>query len=245
MGTPSSALVYLDAIKDAVSRFNPKEVYLVHNHPSGNVTPSPQDYDLLRKFKKSIGNIAKEGIIINTISGEYSIFNIDNQFINEKTELLLPKEKIKKINVLKFDKQLFYNNIEYNQIKSVSDIASIVSCQRLNSGNNLSLLILNRMNFVTANIHLEYSEVDINKLSEDLILYTTRFGGSAAIIYGRSEEFSKQPVFVKKMEDLIKAIKDKSDVRLLDFINIKSMPVIDLFEKKELEFESAREKLIM
>jgi len=97
------------------------------------------------------------------------------------------------------------------------------------------------MNIVTANIHLEYSEVDINKLSEDIILYTTRFSGSEAIIYGRSEEFSKEPTFVKKMEGLMKELKDKSDVHLLEFINIKSMPVIDLFDKKELEFESAQE----
>jgi N12 class adenine-specific DNA methylase len=235
MGSFVGSIVYTEAIKDAASRFNSKEVYFIHNHPSGNLTPSQADIEMCKKFKTSLGSIAKDGIIIDTISGEYTVFS-ENE---KKIELIrTPEGQTKKLNTFKFDKQVFSKNIEKKQIKSSADVASIVSSQRLNSGNNLSLLILSRQNVVTANIHLEYSDVNEKKLAEDMVLYTTRFGGTQAIIYGRSKEFSNEASFVNKIEGLKKSLKEKADVCLIDFINVKSGPQIDLFTNKGMEIES-------
>jgi DNA repair protein RadC len=242
MGSFVGSIVYTEAIKDAASRFNSKEVYFIHNHPSGNLMPSQADLEMCKKFKSALGSIAKDGIIIDTISGGYSVFGGDE---NKTDFIKTPEGPTKKLTVHKFDTQVFSENIEKKQIRSSEDVASIVSAQRLNSGNNLSLLILSRQNVVTANIHLEYSEVNEKRLAEDMVLYATRFGGTQAIIYGRSDEFNKEQSFSKKIEGLKKDLKDKADVCLIDFINVKSGPQIDLFTSKELEIDSAADRGLM
>jgi DNA repair protein RadC len=242
MGSFVGSIVYMEAMKDAVSRFDSQAVYFIHNHPSGALNPSAADIDICKRFKTAFGSIAKDGIIIDTISGEYGVFGGDD---NKTESINTPESITKKVKVYKFDKQVFSENVTKKQIKSSEDVASIVSSQRLNSGNNLSLLILSRQNVVTANIHLEYSEVNTKTLAEDMILYSTRFGGTQAIIYGRSDEFSKEQSFTKKIEGLKNDLKAKADVSLIDFINIKTGPEIDLFTEKKIQFESAQDKGLM
>jgi hypothetical protein len=227
MGYYFASYIYIEAIKEAVSRFNSKEVYFIHNHPSGNLTPRAADLDIYRKFKKAMGSIAKDGININNIGWEYSLFGGDENIAEMKTL----EGNTKNVIMKNYNKIVFLINIDMKQIKNSAGVANFVSAQRSNTGNNLSMLILSGQNIIKANIHLEYSEFDEKKLAEDIILYSTGFGGSQVILYGRSNEFSKEDSFVNKITGLMKDIKDKADINLLNYINIKCAPDEDLISR--------------
>ena len=93
MGYYFASYLYIEAIKDAASSFNSKEVYFIHNHTSGNLTPRAADIDICRKFKKALGSIAKDGININNIGWEYSLFGGDEN----EAEMKTPKGKTKNV----------------------------------------------------------------------------------------------------------------------------------------------------
>ena len=93
-------------------------------------------------------------------------------------------------------------------------------------------MILSRQNVVTANIHLEYSEVNEKRLAEDMVLYATRFGGIRQSYMVALMNLIKRQSFSKKIEGLKKDLKDKADVCLIDFINVKSGPQIIYLQAK-------------
>jgi hypothetical protein len=182
---------------------------------------------MCRKFKKALGCLAKDWIIIDTISGKYSVIG-GNENMTDITET--PEGSNKRINVLKFDKQVFSKNVECRQIKTSAYVASLVSSQRFNTENKLSILILNDQNIIRANIHLEYSVINVQALIEDIILYSTHFGGTQAIVYGRTAEFHDEST-KNKVNELHKELKAKANVNLIQFLNSKYLPDLDLIKK--------------
>jgi len=227
MGYYFASYIYIETIKNTASRFNSKEVYFVHNYPLGDIFTREADIDICRKFKKTLGNIAKDGVNINSVGGEYSIFGRYEDEAAIRTQYGFSRM----LYVAEFDNQGFYKNIESKQIKNYTDVASIISWQRLNTGNNLSLLILNNQYVIMSNIHLDYSDVNEKKIVEDTILYSINFGGTQVIIYGRSNEFGKTQLFNNKFQVIKKELKDKANVNLIDFINMKGVPDLDLIKR--------------
>jgi len=227
MGYYFASYIYIETIKNTASRFNSKEVYFVHNYPLGDIFTREADIDICRKFKKTLGNIAKDGVNINSVGGEYSIFGRYEDEAAIRTQYGFSRM----LYVAEFDNQGFYKNIESKQIKNYTDVASIISWQRLNTGNNLSLLILNNQYVIMSNIHLDYSDVNEKKIVEDTILYSINFGGTQVIIYGRSNEFGKTQSFNNKFQVIKKELKDKANVNLIDFINMKGVPDLDLIKR--------------
>ena len=95
--------------------------------------PSQADLEMCKKFKSALGSIAKMELSLIHQRG-YSVFGGDE---NKTDFIKTPEGPTKKLTVHKFDTQVFSENIEKKQIRSSEDVASIVSAQRLNSGNNL------------------------------------------------------------------------------------------------------------
>ena len=76
-GERSFSLINSDAIIHGAIRCDAKDVYFVHNHPSGNIAPSPQDIQIYSRLSEGLsyhGINLKEGVIINTNTGKYGIF---------------------------------------------------------------------------------------------------------------------------------------------------------------------------
>lgn len=52
-GIPTQAEVYSRKVMEEALRFSASAIVVVHNHPSGETTPSEQDIDTTRKLKQS------------------------------------------------------------------------------------------------------------------------------------------------------------------------------------------------
>ena len=68
---------------NAANRLQAKEIYLVHNHPSGSSTPSKADINIVAKLKRGFEpmGIDVKAIIINLDSGKYLIFDEDGSAV--------------------------------------------------------------------------------------------------------------------------------------------------------------------
>lgn len=227
MGTYNATLIDYNPIRDGINRFNPDKVYVVHNHPSGNLNPSLMDRNVLEKLRDNYGDIIQEGIIINTTSGYYSTF--DDYSKLETGALESDSKNQIKHKVLKFDKQLFYNGSNnLKQVATSKEIAEFISLQRLADIPKVGAIILNRSNHITANIHIPITEIN-EKTRNELINYLSssvaRFGGTHVVGYGKINHISRE--LQEEMKIIQKALKNE-DVYLLDFINVKSSPNIDI-----------------
>lgn len=85
-GSGISTVVDLKSILTGINKFNSKKVFLIHNHPSGNLMPSKEDFRLAVNVCKCLNplKIAVESMIINTFSREYSLFKPDNTYVTHK-----------------------------------------------------------------------------------------------------------------------------------------------------------------
>ena len=81
IGTANATVIDLPAITATAIRMKSKKVFLVHNHPSGNIVSSNADRSILSKLKDALRGTAEvKGIIINVnhgIYGEFDDFNPD------------------------------------------------------------------------------------------------------------------------------------------------------------------------
>jgi hypothetical protein len=211
IGSPYASVVWHLALADGIKRFNPDAVYIVHNHPSGALNASASDYAMLNRAKEAFGdNLIKDGVILNIDSGKYGLFSGGLSDIG--TRPITGNNKA--FTTLSFNKQVFNRSIDQPEIKSVANVASVLSAQRLSDGDKLSLLVLDTGNKVTANIHLPYSSLSNPEIARDISAYVARFGGVSAIIYGRSSEFNST-----KTANSLKTQLAKSDVTLLDLVS--------------------------
>lgn len=105
-GERSFSLINSDAIIQGAIRCDAKDVYFVHNHPSGNIAPSPQDIQIYSRLSEGLsyhGINLKEGVIINTNTGKYGIFTSTSKEELNKTA----SEKLQSYSILKFSKTVF------------------------------------------------------------------------------------------------------------------------------------------
>ncbi len=72
-----------DNIKNNISFFKADEVYLIHNHPSGNHIPSQQDLNETKAISKAIGNKARlKHIVID--SDKFSLIDAKGNYTEQK-----------------------------------------------------------------------------------------------------------------------------------------------------------------
>ena len=75
MGGINATIVDPRIMVDAAERLRAKEIYLVHNHPSGSLNPSRADIRMIQNLKNAFEpmEIKVNAIIINLNSGRYLI----------------------------------------------------------------------------------------------------------------------------------------------------------------------------
>ena len=234
MGTVTGTVMNFTALSDAVSRFSPDKVYLIHNHPSGNLEASPADYNIHQIAKELYGNIVGEHIIINLKTGKYATFSYDWDLTTPDRPLSTPNETNYK--VIQFDKQIFRENTQLPvHIRHSKDVASFLSAQRFTDGDKLSALILNRKNDIVAYLHLASTDLSsfdqVTRLTDQLRAYIARFGGTSVILSGNRPSDSDGLKQIKKTLKL-------AEYDLLDYISVdsssyKSMTDDDLMEPHE------------
>lgn len=189
MGDFSQTVFNIAAIKAADNLIKADDIYMVHNHPSGNLRASSNDMNMLSRMRQAFGNRLKDGIIINLKTGKYGTFT--ELGLDDQRQKATPKESYP-VEMYSFSKQVFdydYDPANLMQINSSIDAASFISGHRLGDRAKISLLIFNRQSKVVGNILTPFSmnALDEKKklqLAEQIVDYVIKMGGEVAIAYG-------------------------------------------------------------
>ena len=173
----------------AYSELNPDKVYFIHNHPSGSLKSSKPDREVMTTMRAIFGKKLQDGIIIDTTSGKYGIFNEQSTFAQEGN---MPKSRQGElpVKVYSFSKQVFdegWNPETAFAGDSSYKIAEFVSSHRLGEHKKMSLIIMNQNWNVTGNVFLPYTSLGqaARREGADLIArYMNQMGGTMVVLYG-------------------------------------------------------------
>ena len=195
------------------------EVYFVHNHPSGTLNPSQQDRNMLKSLRGMFGSKLQDGIIIDTRSGKYGIFDEEKGNYAYDRPIRAEGEE-RQLTVSRFDAQVFsddYDPEKLLQVRSSASVAEFVSSQRLGARGKVGLLVLDQGLKVVGNFHLPYTGIsNSEELSELAVKLATRYGGRAVMLYGNYKNSRA------KLANLIEQVNKKSgnNIRFLDSISV-------------------------
>lgn len=219
MGGQVMTAVDLTAAIAAADRIKPEKVYLVHNHPSGNLKCSNMDMQLLQGLGLALGDIVQEGIIINTRSGQYGTFQSS---IGDVGSFDIPADQDSfPLNIYKFNKQAFKSDISRVEPSS-EGIAQFVSTQRLGSRNKINALLLSNNFECLGNVFLTETEItatNVNNVARKLIADATAMGARGIVLYGRSPMVTVDSSSSVVLSEKIELFSDKQ-IRLFDVIQI-------------------------
>lgn len=187
MGDIASTMIDNSVVLPAYKDFGADKIYMVHNHPSGALYASKADLDSLMTISMQIPDVPVEGIIINTVSGEYASFDLSSS-----TQSPIPTDEgTVPVNVFSFDKNVFApdykSKINERKIKGSDDVASFLSAHRLGEGTKVGALLLNRQNMINGNLVTNDNEVSVKNadtLASQIAEAANRTGSSAVILFG-------------------------------------------------------------
>lgn len=240
MGDFNSCVANRDLVKFTADKLDAKDVYMIHNHPSGALVFSSQDRQRHQELCNSLGDRMKGSIIINTISGKYAFCATPSskEYVQSIEHVKEESENYMPVQVLEFDKQVFSkeHNLGYGfVIHSSQDVAAFCSSQRFGEREKSSLIIVNTKLAVTAHIQLPYStfsRIRVSEVAHFIQNVTAACGGTSAILCSTG----------KIPEIVIKAL-NKELMRISNFcltdvcseINIKLRSACDegVFEEKK------------
>lgn len=186
MGGPTASYANLGAIRAGYDAFGADKIYLVHNHPSGTLTASVPDTQLMKRLEGAFGDdVEVEGIIIDTTSGRYTTFGGDGR----STQAERPNSGGRtEAEVMRFDKVNRHGAPdEPTVIRSAEDVARFVSAQRLGTGDKVSYIVLSNSHEIIGNFHSDHNELDADGFAEEVASVATKFGGTKVIVYGNVE----------------------------------------------------------
>jgi predicted nucleotidyltransferase len=219
MGGVASSTADLSPLQAAANKIGGvDQVYMVHNHPSGNLVNSEADRILLSNIKGMFEDgVVQPGVIIDTTSGKYGIFDVKG----EREERVRPTQgEDNALDVLRFDKQVFSPDYDLQgraQITNSKDVAELVSAQRLGSCGKVNFLVMDHQSRVTANIHTTFSSIrDVEALAREIATAVPTFSGSKAVVYGDFPYDSSSAYYLSKA---VERYSGKS-LRLMDVIKV-------------------------
>lgn len=214
-GTPVGTAVDINAMIYGALHFeNIKQVYFVHNHPSGRLTASKQDVDTLSKSKKLLNqfNINVQGIILNLNSGHYAIFD-DYDTVKVKKGFYEKTQNEYKAEILSFSKQSFLQPPStLTAVKTHQDTATFISQMRFGAAMKGGYLLLNNSNKINANFFYNYTNT--TALAREIFLNAGRYASRGVILYGNNKQYNE--TLAKDFQSII----THSDINLLDVISI-------------------------
>lgn len=215
MGGYAQSTVAIGTVLSAYRNINPDQVWMIHNHPSGNVVASHQDITLFNKLRSIFGDKLQDGIIIDTTSGKYGTFNENMRGegkMQEKNDDAVP------VDVYEFSKQVFekdWNPETAFTIRNSSDVAQFVSSHRLGEHPKMSLIVLDQGGHIVGNIFLPYTSLgkkNLESVIDDVSYYVNQMGGTEAILFGNFTSQGKSTV-----KSLAKGLNTR-DINLLDVL---------------------------
>lgn len=185
MGGPTSSYADLGAIRAGYDAFGADMIYLVHNHPSGNLTASGQDMSLMRKLRAAFKGIPTEGIIIDTTSGRYRVFDGDGMIGDVVSRPESGGENAP--DVVRFDhNERTDSDTEPVYITGPKMVEEFIGKMRFGTEHKVSYLVLSNQNEIIGNFHTGFESLADEGLAQEIASVTTKYAGTRAIVYGNS-----------------------------------------------------------
>ena len=222
IGDPVACMAPLENALLAYSELKPDKIWFIHNHPSGNLHVSKQDYACQQRMVELFPAAVQPAIIINTVSGKFITFDCDVAYEKKDMPSLGEDEK-RDIKVYSFDRNVFSKDWSPGSSFSMSsawDVAKYVSSHRLGEHNKLSLLVINNQRDLTGNVFLPWTDVKDSLTREGVALisrYVHQMGGVGSILYGTDKAMvESQSKCLASLSEKLKAY----NVRLFDVMSI-------------------------
>lgn len=213
MGGPASTFADLGAIRAGYDAFGADMIYLVHNHPSGNLTASGPDMALMRRLRAAFKGIPTEGLIIDTTSGRYRVFDGDGMIGDAASRPESGGENATE--VVRFDhNERTDSDTEPVYITGPKMVDEFISKLRFGTEHKVSYLVLSNSNEIIGNFHTGFESLADEGLAQEIASVTTKYAGTRAIVYGNARLDETQ------VRQLKKRIKEHSleSVELLDVL---------------------------
>ncbi len=236
IGNFASVPVNVPAVFEGARRIKPEQIYFVHNHPSGTLTPSEADIKMYRILKAVLKDKLMDAIIINLRSGKYSTFNLEENHIAYKN----PVREGMPVRVFSFDRQVFdkdFNPETAFQLTSSEDVAAFISSHRLGERDKLSFLVLSRSMKITGNFFVPQTMLSMSNVAavaEYIAARVTTHGGESVITYGSALQEQDAAKALRRLLALC-------EINFLDAVAIRGEQVIsyadeDILAENRLEY---------
>lgn len=224
MGGPTASFANLGAVRAGYDAFGADKIYLVHNHPSGNLNPSSADQGLMQRLEdafKDMTGMKVEGLIIDTTSGRYASFYSRGS----AKQIEMPESGGKTSpEVYRFDKISRDANIkDADVIRNPSDVVDFIKSQRFDNKDKISYMVLTNSNQIVGNFHSGYSDIRDESLAEEIASVATKFGGTKVVVYGNAD-IKKAATLKSRISEqslngviLMDAVESKNDINLSAF----------------------------
>lgn len=215
MGTANMSVADMGAIRAGYDAFGADKIYLVHNHPSGNLRASEPDRRLMQTLETAFeGKAETEGIIIDTTSGRYLTF--DGKRGSQEYDRRQTGESASEAEVYHFNKaDRSGMPSTLTSVRGAEDVKSYLENLRFGDGTKTGYLILSNSNHIIGNFHTDYSDMGDSGLAEEIASVASKYGGSSVIVYGN--------MGFSGISALRSGINDKSlgSIRLLDVVGVR------------------------
>lgn len=223
MGGPLSTTFDNSVVLPAYKDFGADKVYMVHNHPSGALLASQADVDMLATVQRQLSGAAPvEGIIIDTVSGQYGYFTSTSTRTNS-ADIPTTSDEVE-LEVLSFDKNVFSpdykSKLNERKIQGPRDIAAFISAHRLGEGTKVGALLLNSHNVINGNLIANDNEVsmaNVDALASQIAETANRTGASSVILFG---DFDYSDRALRALTRKIKEISGDT-VNMLDVVRLE------------------------
>lgn len=222
IGNAHSTFIDEAAFVAGLNDFAPDEVYMVHNHPSGNVVASMGDIREIELLQKAAGEIPVYGVIIDTMSGEYG------QFTSDEATLIASRNKSDEgdtpLEVHTFDKLIFSEDYrsasKQRPIADAEGVASYLSAHRLGNGSKVGALLVDRYNRVVGNLVLNESIVtkeNAGQLAKDVVNVAIHNATENVVLFG---DFDYDAGAMSRFSQEVNTASAKS-VKLMDVVRVE------------------------
>jgi DNA repair protein RadC len=250
-GSYTQSIIEPGPILDAISRFGTKELYFVHNHPSGNIEASGKkgDIGIYENLKDAIPSGVKlhPGIIIDLKRGLYGLYDEHGSYSSDQyrdrlmqsstydeyhKKLDLPSGNIP-LKALSFSRQVFNEDISnLKKVTGPEDVAAYVSAGRFTDGEKTQVIVLNNQNKIVGRMFVNSDlKADPKAAADEIALLVNRIGGTNAILVGNRDYMAgstleEQAASFKPITNISKELSNRN-VKLYDYVSVKPDGVPD------------------
>lgn len=186
-GSYTSAIVDQLGIVDLTNRLKTKEIYFIHNHPSGNLRASREDINTWHKIYTQLkpkGIILHPGVIIDVRNGKYGYFDMQSSTGATAMKKISSGENIP-VPVLTFGKTKYVEPNYIGQLPTTDDVAIAITKARYGVGDKTHVYIMSTDKKVYARLFIRTPIEDINSVRNagiEISDYISRFNGIGAIL---------------------------------------------------------------